>query len=162
MTKPPCQLEDFHFTRLAIEWHEPREAGQVDLALSFDYDVGQHSTEKNRYRLAFRFGAKSATPEPIGYEIDAEIVGFFTFPEDTEQRKMDLLIRLNGGTILYGLLRGQIANLTAQFPQRKFVLSTFMMRDIIEGVEADKAAQRKAKKLKKAATRPEKSKLKRS
>jgi preprotein translocase subunit SecB len=151
MTEPSCQLEDYHFRRLAIEWHEPRESGQVDVGYVFDYEVGRHRTERNRYRLTFRMTAKSGTPSPIGYSVDAEIVGFFQFLPDTPHEKMEQLIRLNGSAVLYGILRGQIASLTGVFPYRKMILPTFMMRDIVEGIENAKKA-RKEKKATKAAT----------
>ena len=146
MSEPVCQLDDFHFTRLAVQWHSPKESGKFEVNYSFDYSIGQHNTEKNRYRLAFRVGAKSDTPEPVGYHLNSEIVGFFRFPDGTEQNKMDFLIRFNGCTILYGILRGQVASLTGSFPQKKLVLPTFMMKEIVEGVEHQKAANAKAKK----------------
>lgn len=140
MSKPVCQLDDFHFTRLAVQWH-PGETREFKVSYSFDYDIGQHKTEVNRYRLAFRVGAKSMTPEPVGYDFDSEIVGFFRFPEGTDQKEMDFLIRMNGCSVLYGILRGQVANLTGVFPQRKLVLPTLMMKEIIQGIEKDKASK---------------------
>jgi preprotein translocase subunit SecB len=151
MSEPTCQLDDFHFRRLAVEWHEPRETGQVNVNYQFDYDVGRHTSEKARYRLVFRMSAKSDTPVPVGYSVDAEIVGFFHFLPDTPLEKMELLIRVNGSTILYGLLRGQIASLTGQFPQRKLILPTFMMSDVVQDIESTKAEIRKAKKASKPA-----------
>ena len=145
MSEPVCQLDDFHFTRLAVQWNDPTESGKFDINYSFDYSVGRHNTDKHRYRLAFSVKAKSDTPEPVGYHLDSEIVGFFRFPADTEQDKMDYLIRVNGCTILYGILRGQVASLTGAFPQKKLVLPTFMMKEIIEGIEQQNAADTKAK-----------------
>ena len=146
MSEPVCQLDDFHFTRLAVQWHASKEPGKFAINYSFDYNIGQHKTENNRYRLAFRVGAKSDAPEPVGYHLDTEIVGFFRFPDGTEQKKMDFLIRMNGCSVLYGILRGQVASLTGSFPQKKLVLPTLMMKEIIEGVEQQKAANAKTKK----------------
>jgi preprotein translocase subunit SecB len=146
MSEPVCQLDDFHFTRLAVQWHNLKEPGKYEVNYSFDYNIGQHKTDKNRYRLAFRVGAKSDTPEPVGYHLDTEIVGFFRFPDGTEQKKMDFLIRVNGCSVLYGILRGQVASLTGSFPQKKLVLPTLMMKEIIEGVEHQKVDNAKTKK----------------
>jgi len=145
MSEPVCQLDDFHFTRLAVQWHASKEPGKFAVNYSFDYNIGQHNTEKNRYRLAFRVGAKSDAPEPVGYHLDTEIVGFFRFPDGTDQKKMDFLIRMNGCSVLYGILRGQVASLTGSFPQKKLVLPTLMMKEIVEGVEHQKAANAKTK-----------------
>jgi preprotein translocase subunit SecB len=148
MNQADCQLDDFHFTRLAVRWYSPKEPGQIDIEYGFDYQVGQHKTEKNRYRLAFSVSAKSSTPEPIGYLLDSEIVGFFRFSEGIDQKKADFLIRMNGCAILYGILRGQVANFTGNFPHKKLLLPAIMMKDVVEGVEKQKALQRKPKKLK--------------
>jgi preprotein translocase subunit SecB len=142
MSDPVCQLDDFHFRQLSVEWHDPETSGQVEINHTFDYEVGQHSTEHSRFRLALQYKTVSATPQPVGYAVQAEIVGFFRFPDGMEQEKMDYLIRLNGCTILYGILRGQIANLTGVFPRRKLVLPTFMMKDVVEAVEISKAEKR--------------------
>ena len=140
MTEPVCHLDNFHFTRVNIAWHEPQEDCKVDVAYVFDYDVIRHVVEKNCYRLAFRVSALPQTPKPLGYAIDCEIAGFFHFPPDTPQETMDALIRFNGCTILYGIIRGQLAMITGSFPNRKFVLPTVMMEEVVNGIEKQKAA----------------------
>jgi len=45
---------------------------------------------------------------------------------------MQYLIRINGCTILYSLLRGQVAMLTGSFPHGKFNIPTVVMHDIIK------------------------------
>lgn len=152
MNDSVCQLEDFHLTALSVQWHDPKETGTYTVTNELDYDVGQHQTEKERYRLTLRFMTGSKKPEPVGYSVAAEIVGFFRFPEGTEQSKMDYLVRVNGCTILYGILRGQIANVTGNFPHKKLILPTIMMRDIVLDVEKAKAEKvQKAKPKKKKA-----------
>lgn len=145
MNQPACELDDFHFTRLAVRWFPPKESGNLETEYNFDYQVGRHKTEENRYRLAFTVTAKSSTPEPVGYLLDSEIVGFFHFPEGTEQKKMDFLIRVNGCSILYGILRGQVANFTGNFPYKKLVLPSLMMKEVVDGIEQRKALKSKPK-----------------
>lgn len=160
MNEPVCQLDDFHFRQLSVKWHDPDAPGKVDINHSFDYKVGQHNVEKNRFRLTLRYEAVSNTPKPIGYAVQTEIVGLFRFAEGMPQEKMDFLVRLNGCTILYGILRGQIANLTGVFPQRKLVLPTFMMEEVVDGVEKSKAEKQDAKKSLPASKKPKASKSK--
>ena len=152
MSESVCQLEDFHLTAISVQWYDPKTSGHVPVNYQFSYDVGQHQTDKQRYRLTFRVLVGSDTPEPVGYSLASEIVGFFRFPEGTEQSKIDYLVRVNGCTILYGILRGQVATLTGCYPQKKLVLRTFMMRDVVEGIEKDRQAEaKKAKPEKKKA-----------
>lgn len=132
-------------TRVNVAWHEPSQPGSVEIDYLFDYDVARHATEKTRFRLAFRVGVKSKTPAPVDYSLDCEIVGFFRFPEDTTEESMQRLIRFNGCTILYGILRGQLANITGSFPRQKLLLPTVMMEDVVNQIEREKAQAREAK-----------------
>lgn len=144
MNNPVCHLDEFFMTRVNVAWHEPSQPGSVDIDFLFDYDVARHSTEKNRFRLAFRLGVKPKSPTPVDYTLDCEIVGFFHFAEDTTDEAMQRLIRFNGCTILYGILRGQLANITGSFPRQKLILPTVMMEDVVNQIEQEKAQARKA------------------
>lgn len=139
MNQPVCHLDEFSMTRVNVAWHEPLQPGSIDIDYLFDYDVGRHATEKNRFRLAFRLGVKSKTPMPVDYSLDCEIVGIFHFPESTKDETMQRLIRYNGCTILYGILRGQLASITGSFPHKKLILPTVMMEDVVNDIERKKA-----------------------
>jgi preprotein translocase subunit SecB len=160
MLQPNCHLDEFFMTRVNVAWHEPAEPGSVDIDFLFDYDVLRHTSEKNRFRLAFRLAAKSKTPAPVDYSLDTEIVGFFHFSEDSSEETMQSLVRFNGCTILYGILRGQLANITGSFPHQKLLLPTVMMENVVTDIEREKAQGRqenppiKKKTAKKAAKRP--------
>jgi len=145
MPQPVCHLDEFFMTRVNVAWHEPGEAQSVDIDFLFDYDVFRHTSEKNRFRLAFRLAAKSKTPAPVDYSLDTEIVGFFRFSEDSSEETMQSLIRFNGCTILYGILRGQLANITGSFPNRKLLLPTVMMEDVVKDIEKEKEKTLQAK-----------------
>ena len=160
MSAPVCHLDEFFMTRVNVAWHEPSVPGSIDIDYLFDYDVARHTSEKHRFRLALRLAAKSKTPIPVDYSLDCEIVGFFCFPEDSTEDTMQRLVRLNGCTILYGILRGQLANITGSFPRQKMILPTVMMEDVVNDIEKEKAQARKTnppvgkKAAKKAAKRP--------
>jgi preprotein translocase subunit SecB len=144
MSEPVCHLDEFFMTRVNVAWHEPTQPGSIDIDYLFDYDVARHTTEKQRFRLAFRLASKSKTATPVDYSLDCEIVGFFRFPEDATEETMQSLVRLNGCTILYGILRGQLSNITGSFPHRKMVLPTVMMEEVVKDIEREKAHARKA------------------
>lgn len=140
MKEPVIQLDEFFMTRVNVAWHEPGEAQSVDIDYLFDYDVLRHTSEKNRFRLAFRMAAKSRTPVPVDYSLETEIVGFFHFSEDSSEETMQRLVRFNGCTILYGILRGQLANITGSFPHQKLLLPTVMMENVVIDIEREKAS----------------------
>lgn len=140
------QLEEFFLTRLHVVWNPPSKPEQVVSEFSFGYDVARHKTELRRFLLTFTMHTAQKEKTPlVGYEIDCQIVGLFTFVEGVDEAEMQQLIRINGCTILYGILRGQIAGVTGSFVGGKFNLPTVMMHEVVQHVEADKAAARAKK-----------------
>ena len=146
MNSLKLQLDEFFLTRLHVDWHFPEKPQQVTSGFSFTYDVARHKTEPKRFRLSFtlRTTPQDKTP-PVGYEIDCQIVGLFSFVDGVPENEMQSIIRINGCTILYGILRGQIAGITGSFAGGKFNLPTVMMNEVVKAVEDDKNAA-KAKK----------------
>ena len=138
-------LEDFHMTRLHVDWLEPKAKGKrpvsVQSQVSMNYDVMRRRTDKRLFALVlrFQFGPEKDQPQ-AGYAIDAEIAGLFRFPESLSEGDMQKLIRINGGMILYGILRGQIAGFTGSFPHGKFTLPAVYMPDVVATVESGKKA----------------------
>jgi preprotein translocase subunit SecB len=130
-------------TRVNLAWHDPKESTTVAVEHKFDYDVYRNSGQKNLFRLVFRFALSSQTPVPVGYALESEIVGYFSFPEGTSEENMQALIRYNGCTILYGILRGQIASIAGSFPHAKLILPTVMMEDVVNQIERHKAESHK-------------------
>jgi preprotein translocase subunit SecB len=141
MSQPVCHLEEFYLTRVNVTWVEPpAEVNELDLNLAFDYSVFRHKEDPLRYRLTLRLSSVPQAPDPMGYQMDCEISGFFRFPEDSTEPKREYLIRVNGCTILYGILRGQFAGITGSFPNRPLLLPTVMMEDVVKEIEAKRAA----------------------
>lgn len=142
MSQPVCHLDEFFMTRVNVAWHEPTQSESVDIDYFFDYDVARHTTDEQSFRLAFRLASRSKTASPVDYSLDCEIVGFFRFPADSKEDIMQGLVRFNGCTILYGILRGQLANITGSFPHQKMILPTVMMEEVVKDIEREKALAR--------------------
>lgn len=152
MSQPVCHLEEFYLTRVNVAWVEPPvEVNELDLNLAFDYSVFRHKNDALRYRLTLHLSSVPQSPDPMGYQMDCEISGFFRFPEDSTESKRDYLIRVNGCTILYGILRGQFAGITGSFPNRPLLLPTVMMEDVVKEIENKRAASTAGKAQKKPA-----------
>lgn len=144
---PACQLEDYAITRLHIHFNEPQGGGQdvTHVNSAFDYSVSTHRTDKNRYRLDLRVITyeTGSAGERVGFDLDAKIVGFILFDEEETKEKMEALIRLNGVSILYGILRGIVATVSGSMPTGKFLLPTVMPQDVVRMVESQRQ-QRKS------------------
>ena len=147
--KKLLQLDDFSITKLHVDWCVAgKESAGVDENPYFEYKVLRNP--KNKREFAMFFSAKLYTekdPEKSGYIIESAIFGIFSFAQEATEREMQVLIRINGATILYGILRGQIAAVTGSFPGKKFVLPAVYMQEIIPKIDARKT--RKELKIKK-------------
>jgi len=142
------QLEEFYLQRMHVEFHpgDPIKESDVSGAdrLSLDYEVLYNSEAPDQWALVL--SVQIAPPEfddEPGYELDAEMFGFFdTSGVDPDER--EYLIRLNGATILYGILRGQVATLSGTFPGGRLLLPTVDMNEVVNRIEARKVAELEA------------------
>jgi len=140
------KLEEFQLTDLLVRWHEEGNEGReeserliADGECGLSYEVFRQKENPCLFALEMRFQFTPGEGRPkAGYEIDATIEGFFTFPEGMPEDNMQTLIRLNGLTILYGILRGEVASVTGLFQGGRFVLPAVYMPDIIESIESQK------------------------
>ncbi len=138
MKTSSLQLEEFLITKLNIEHIEATNKNDTEkFNIKLDYDVAMHADNDNLFRLDFRVKIKPKKGDS-GKSIDAELLGFFSFPPNTELDDMQYLVRINGCTMLYSLLRGQVAMITGSFPDGKFNLPSILMHDKIMQIEKKK------------------------
>jgi hypothetical protein len=140
MKSPILQLDDYFLTRLQIDYTFPREGvvTQADSVTSiFDYDLGHHREEPRRrmMRLKVDFQELDQKQEKIGYTIQCEITGFFSFTDSTPKDKEELVLRVNGFALLYGALRGVLATTTAVCPGGRFSVPNVMPNEIVADIE---------------------------
>jgi len=159
------QLEEFFLTKLHVDFYPaespaPGERAEAPAELAIDYEVQRHPLKDGVFALVLKVVSRPKDEaSPSGYGIDTEILGVFSFPGGVPEDDMQTLIRVNGATILYGILRGEIASCTGSFPAGKFTLPTVYMPDIVAQVEQEKALAARKRKAK-PATRRKKRKIK--
>jgi len=158
--KELIKLNDFFLTRLHVDWRAPKAKTKSpgDKPI-IDYNVFQYKKNDRLFKLELMVRAHSGNPsKEDGQEIDAEIIGIFSFSKDASENEMHSLIRINGLTILYGLLRGHLATITGAFPGQRFILPSIYMNNVILEVEQ----RRKKNSVKKTRVSKKPSKKKKS
>jgi len=139
-----CELNNFFLRYLEISGADKIEAAEISLHCAFDYDLFCNNQDDHKIRMILRVKVTPDMNEPdqtCPYEIKTEIEGFFTFSDELSNEQMGYLVRVNSATILYGILRGEIANITGSFPSGKFLLPTVMMQDVVKEIEERKRGQ---------------------
>lgn len=143
---PNFLLEDVFLTKLHLDFVTPTgsAADTSQIRSSFNYKIGIHNEDKSKYRLTFNVKAQELDNKdtPIGVSLDAEIVGLFMFEPGKAKDEMDLLIRVNGTSVLYGILRGFVVSSSGAFPGGKLLLPTIMPQKIVSMVEKDRPANK--------------------
>ncbi|MCK5132862.1 MAG: hypothetical protein KAR40_11995 [Candidatus Sabulitectum sp.] len=143
--EPAVNLHSFVIMRSNIEMLPPDEEtlksavdGKVQLKYnsSIAYSVAKNQDDEYNYKLTL--GVK-VVPEGFGWSIDVEIVGIFSFPKGTSISDMEGIVRVNGCTILYGLLRGHLASVTGAFPSGPYVLPTVNMLEVVKRIEGSRS-----------------------
>lgn len=144
------ELDDFFLTKLHVDWLSKDDLLPAELATE-DVDIEQEvvcrSAERHVYALKLRVRLRPSVKRgKAAYAVDAEVVGMFRVTGEMPEDVMRDLVRTNGGTILYGILRGQIATFTGTFLAGKFALPTVSMTEVVarnEGVPASAVRSRK-------------------
>lgn len=149
MNQPAIHLEEYYLEKVLIERREPEVLGdQIIVAFDFDYRVQRNANDPNLFLLTFivRDDPKAKAPFPQIYKLDLRIQGIFRFNEGVEDADMQYLIRVNGGTILYGILRGMLTTIMGAFPEGRINLPTVMMEDVVRRIEERRAPKAPARK----------------
>jgi hypothetical protein len=145
MSSPTLLLNEYFLTRLAVDYGFPGTGPNRDVASvnsSFNYEVLTHQDDarQRQLQLQLEFQELDEKQQPIGYHIQCEMVGFFSFTETTPKGKEEVVIRVNGLNLLYGALRGVFATTMAVFPGGRFSLPNIMPNEIVADIEKQRAA----------------------
>jgi preprotein translocase subunit SecB len=100
-----------------------KRAGNVSATIR----IAPHKEDEKKYKLSLEIQAKPVPrkeKEFYPYMVTVGGTAFFTFENPCPREEADKALRLNGASILYGLLRAQVAQITAQSTYGQFLLPT--------------------------------------
>jgi len=78
------------------------------------------------------------------YYVLLNIVGYFSFVPNVDKTTIEKMIGLNGPSVLYGLARGVVAQITGNCRYGKFILPTVNFVEVMKKEPSEKRAKRKA------------------
>jgi preprotein translocase subunit SecB len=149
--KKIIELNDFFITKINIEWAS--SIPDIEKNPYIDYEILRNP--KNDREFGMRLYVRAQTKSESNKErlnIEAGILGFFSFFEGVDEKDKQIMIRLNGATILYGLLRGHLTSILGAFPCGHFVLPSLYMSEIIPEIEERKNKALSKKTMKRTRT----------
>ncbi|HBA82818.1 MAG TPA: hypothetical protein DCZ95_01870 [Verrucomicrobia bacterium] len=159
----PFLLERYLIDSIAVisnEQFDPSKkthTGDTQVNLS----VARHKNDTFRYRLVLEAQmrpTKGKESNFFPYHIGVKGRGYFLFKELVPYKTAEHILRLNGAAILYGLLRGQIAQITAQSAHGQFLLppANFVEAEKHSGSESIVTRAKNSKELSSRKTAPKK------
>lgn len=141
--RSPLQLDAFVVNSLrfrANPGYKPGESGggRVDV----EPEVLRHKSEPHKHalRLAVRYRSDAQDLGSAPYDVAIEGTGFFSVTEEVPDDEALELIVYNGSAMLYGLLRGQIAQATAFAPYGPLLLPTVNLVPVLKRYFARRVA----------------------
>ncbi len=140
------QLLHFHLVRLHLDM-DPFSSGisNQKLPIEVECEARSHSENPNLFLLFLQVKNGGADNQEGGLAFDIQAVGEFQTPSDWDAEKKAWLVHYNGGMILYGLIRGQVAAVTGSFSCGSLLLPTLNWQEIIKGaIEKQIAANSQA------------------
>jgi len=140
----PIQIRRHWIRRVVFEPHDvPVENSPYEAHFSL-----QHEKTDGCWRVILKvyFGGKK--PDKTLHNGQIEFEGLFDVHPDFPEEKVENLVRLNGGAILYGAVRELVLNLTARSKYGPFEMPTINPQMFLELSEKAGATETMPKALK--------------
>jgi preprotein translocase subunit SecB len=130
-------LTDYFITDLHLSANSKFDSNQ-EMSLNFDdfkatLDLAKAPAENNRsWQIILKLQHQPPAEANVPYRFAAEIVGLFVVVDAVPEDYIDKLVRTNGPSMLYGILREVIRDTTARGPYSPILLpsTSFYEREL--------------------------------
>lgn len=129
MTPSALQLERMFFTRVAIVASQD-PAAKPSPQFETSVAAGSNPANRRQYQITITIKLLANPTTPTAYVGDVEATGFFAVSEAVPIEKCERFAAIHGSTLVYGMIRELISNLTARGPWPMFVLPTTSFADL--------------------------------
>lgn len=156
MTVPPLQLDGFVLDQLSFKANEAydEDSGMDSVELELQASPLVNNDDASEHQLVLSVAFSPVEGKSCRYSGNVAGRAYFRTDQDLTDDEVGRYVLVNGSAILYGLLRGQLASVTASARWGMFLLPTANLVDaFLEGVDDGEEAEAKPKKpLRKAAS----------
>ena len=131
------QLEDYIVSdlRFSSNYKMSKGAtGPLPSTTKVDFDVKKHSTDPNIFLIDMVVDLnKGLSPQEFDkYQIHLHLLGQFRFTRPLPEEAKSKMIYTNGSSILYGVARSIVAQITGSFGDRKFILPAVNILSVLK------------------------------
>ena len=144
MNASPVQLQVYSLSKVLVVPIKPPELIPTTPPENFDWQgvnfkteiefgwVQDHTSQKEPCKFVVRLGVAidNETGTSIPCNVDLEVIGYFELLGDIPvEDRMDIA-RVNGASLLFGVLREVLYSLTARFPTGQIILPCMNFLDL--------------------------------
>ncbi len=123
---PPLDIIAYHideFAFRALDEFEGEREGAGTFSIDFNHEQNENDPRHFRIVMEIRFaehGYKAEENPP--YSITLKLTGYFGFVEGTPDKVLHRMIDVNGSSILFGIARGFVGQVTSAAKNGQFLL----------------------------------------
>jgi len=128
-------IDDYRVDHIEISTnsdYKKSDVATVPFDINFDIKRNKDNPLAFLIPMSIQFNANGGISPSIEYHINLAITGYFSFLEGTSEEAVNKMIAPNGLSILYGVARGVVAQVTGNCKYGKYILPTLNFMEIIE------------------------------
>jgi preprotein translocase subunit SecB len=115
MSQSVLQLERYFISKVQIEAVQ-KTSFPAEIGSSTKLEVARNNQEPNKYVVSLTVAIAGSDQKPPPYVGEVQVIGFFQVHPELPPEKQSQIASVTGASILYGVAREMIANVTARGP----------------------------------------------
>ena len=130
-------ITDYSISNVIVQCNDQFEQGEHERSsgkIRVDFDIKRNDENPLEFLvgLLIEMNKDEIDYQQAEYRIILSIKGFFSFADGTEEVTINRMIAPSGLSILYGVARGVVSNITGSCRNGKFVLPSLNFVEIIK------------------------------
>jgi preprotein translocase subunit SecB len=145
MSATPLQLESYLIDRLSVEAVDEYDGGvhEGGLKVSVTPQALRREDDALAHQIVIDVSFWPSEPGSAPYSGQVVARGFFHVADDLNDSEAQRYVLFNGGSILFGLMRAQVAQVTALGASGTFLIPPVNLVEAFENAMRDEAAEPK-------------------
>lgn len=115
MSQSALQLDRYFFSKVSIEASKHLKS-PAKMGAATRLEAARNNKDKNRFLLSLTVTLTAPKDTSAPYCGEVQVIGFFHIHPDLPPDQQDKLISVTGASILYGVAREMIVNVTSRGP----------------------------------------------
>lgn len=126
------QLDNFLVDELTCRIDAAQKKPAEKFIFALDFDIKSHDRDPNKYLVSLEVDLNKgrAFKTHGGYQIHLHMFGWFSFGEGVDKNTKTKMAYTNATSILYGVARGIVAQITGGLGRDRFLLPAVNMQEI--------------------------------